>query len=801
MSAAWMWVRLDLRRRIRSLLVLALLVALTTGVVLTAVAGSRRGADALDRLLEKTKPATIAVLPNKPGFDWDAVKAIDGVESVGLFPVASYLIDGLPPEGPANFPYDAEVMDSIERPVVLDGRLADPTRDDEVVISHAFEGTYGLGVGDTVTLRLYSPEQIDAEMEGAELEGADGPAIEARIVGVIRSPWFSDSGDGVDGTLVPSAGLFTQHRANFVGAEESNYVNALVRLEGGGEAVPAFREHLAEVTGRRDIEFFYLAADAQHIRDVGRFEADALLVFAAAAGIAALFLVGQSIVRYVAASTAELEVLQAVGMRPRQVRAMAAVGPTLAAVMGAAIGGIVAFLFSGWFPIGTIAPFEPSPGRRADLPVLLGGVALVIALVLGGALLASWLAGRSFREVRTARPSRLVGLTARAGAPVPVGIGTRFALERGAGPQAVPVVPALIGAIIGVAGIVGALTFAAGIDDATTHPERFGVYAQLLSFYGFNGEDLAPADEASAAIEADPDVVAVNDNRNGVAEAAGIDLSVFTIDPIESPPPVVMIEGTLPGSDDEVALAPDTAEAIGVAVGDRFELQGAAATKELTVSGLAFVPEGPHNEYDGGGWLTRGGFDRVVGPFKFHWTDITLREGADVDAVAARINTQVAEQLGYPPGSEVVETVAPPSRIGELKQLGRLPLYLAAFLALLAVTAVGHAVATAVRRRRHDLAVLRAIGLTRSQTRSIAYIQATVLALVGLVIGVPLGIAAGQSLWSSVAETTPVIHITPVAVITLILIAPVALLLAWLLAAVPSHRAASLRVGQVLRTE
>jgi hypothetical protein len=52
-----------------------------------------------------------------------------------------------------------------------------------------------------------------------------------------------------------------------------------------------------------------------------------------------------------------------------------------------------------------------------------------------------------------------------------------------------------------------------------------------------------------------------------------------------------------------------------------------------------------------------------------------------------------------------------------------------------------------------------------------------------------------------VAETTPVIHITPVAVITLILIAPVALLLAWLLATVPSHRAASLRVGQVLRTE
>ena len=51
------------------------------------------------------------------------------------------------------------------------------------------------------------------------------------------------------------------------------------------------------------------------------------------------------------------------------------------------------------------------------------------------------------------------------------------------------------------------------------------------------------------------------------------------------------------------------------------------------------------------------------------------------------------------------------------------------------------------------------------------------------------------------ADTTPVIHVTPVAALALVLIAPIVLLLANLLAAVPSHRAASLRVGQVLRTE
>ena len=60
--------------------------------------------------------------------------------------------------------------------------------------------------------------------------------------------------------------------------------------------------------------------------------------------------------------------------------------------------------------------------------------------------------------------------------------------------------------------------------------------------------------------------------------------------------------------------------------------------------------------------------------------------------------------------------------------MAALPLALSAFLAVLAVGAVGHALSIAVRRRRHELAVLRALGLTRRQSRLVIVTQASLLA-------------------------------------------------------------------------
>jgi len=49
--------------------------------------------------------------------------------------------------------------------------------------------------------------------------------------------------------------------------------------------------------------------------------------------------------------------------------------------------------------------------------------------------------------------------------------------------------------------------------------------------------------------------------------------------------------------------------------------------------------------------------------------------------------------------------------------------------------------------------VLRAIGLTRRQARLVLVSQATVLAVTGLALGIPLGLAAGSAVWRVAAPS------------------------------------------------
>ena len=798
------WLRLELPRRWRSLAVLALLVALATATVLTATAGARRGQTAVDRLYARTLPATVTVLPNQPGFDWDRVRDLPGVAALTRFAVAyGYAIKDAPLAS-SQFPFlDATMTRTIERPVVLQGRQYDPGRADEVVVTPVFAALNGKHPGDTLTLELTSPQQADQGYDGSSGPPPRGPRVQVRIAGVIRSPWLSDD-PGAMGGVIASPALFAQYRTDVLGTRGNVFVNALVRLRGGTAAIPAFRAELARATGRSDIDVWDNSVNfADPFRRVTGYEAACLLAFAIAALVTALFLVGQSIARYVSATVADLQILQAVGLTRGQGAAAAAAAPFLAALAGATAGVGGAIVASQWMPIGAAALIEPHPGIDADWLVLSAGWVLAPLLVLAAAAALTVRALGASRSGRAARRSVAAVAAVRAGLPVPMVIGTRFALEPGRGRLSVPIRPALLGAVTGVLGVLAAFTFAAGVSDAATHPERFGQTWQLGAFFGFNGQDGGHSARALQAVAADPDVTGVEDARIAGAQSGRFSVESYTYAPVAGKAmPVVMVDGRMPATRDEIVLAPVSARELHARTGSVIRLAGGGAPVTERVSGIGFVPVGPHNDYSDGGWLTPAGYDRLFAgthyPFKYHVAAVTVRPGADVAAVARRLNAATA-RAGAP--DMTFGPAAPVNELQVIQDLQVLPLALSAFLAVLAVAAIGYALATAVSRRRHELAVLQALGMTRRQTRLAVAIQATVLALAGLAFGIPLGLALGRVIWRVVAGFTPLAYHPPVAVWALLLIAPAALVIVNILAAWPQRHAARLHIGQVLRTE
>jgi hypothetical protein len=226
--------------------------------------------------------------------------------------------------------------------------------------------------------------------------------------------------------------------------------------------------------------------------------------------------------------------------------------------------------------------------------------------------------------VEAPRQSRVVAAAAGAGLPVSAVVGARFAFEPGRGLQSLPVRPALLGSIVGVAGALAALTFSAGVDDATRNLERFGVVHDLELFIGLDGTDYFPADDMLAAVASVDGVAGVNDTRSEVADTGNGQLAVLSVDPVGDPLAFVVTEGRLPYADGEVTIGPASARSLGLAVGDTIELTGTTGTAMVTVVGIGLMPQLAHNSTPMAGWSLRApttgsSTDSASGPASSSW--------------------------------------------------------------------------------------------------------------------------------------------------------------------------------------
>jgi ABC-type antimicrobial peptide transport system permease subunit len=148
-----------------------------------------------------------------------------------------------------------------------------------------------------------------------------------------------------------------------------------------------------------------------------------------------------------------------------------------------------------------------------------------------------------------------------------------------------------------------------------------------------------------------------------------------------------------------------------------------------------------------------------------------------------------------------VLSVQRPAEIVNYQSTGSTPGILAAGLAAGAVVALGLTLSASVRRRRRDLALLKAFGFTRRQLAATVACQASVAAIVGIIVGVPVGIALGRWLWDLFARNIYAVPLPTVPVLEVVLVALGAILLANLVAAVPGQMAARTPTALLLRSE
>ncbi len=798
MTAAWMWARTDLRARWRSWVVLGLLAGITFGLAAAGVAGARRTDRVLPEFVAAANLPSAAILANDPSFDAGQRAAVSALPEVRKpYPFMVGIASGVTePKG-----FEVTLIPAAPQSVqpligvLVAGRMPDPKRPDEVVVDQNAQRKLGLDIGKT----LLVGQKVSAADRAGAPPGFFPSGTESldfsqrlRVVGIAKS-------NGSDPSWTPSYGFWTKHRSRLAGL-----VNMFVLLRHGEADIERLRNDVEKITRRptnvESANDLYGLRKDKSVLDV---ESNGLLLFAIAVLLGGGVLVGQALVRAVTAGAADLPTWRAMGADRRMI-VPALVLPTALTALTAALSTIVvAIAISSRFPIGLARVNDLHLGTHAYWIVLLPTAIVAVASVLGAAWFTAWL--RVTRDERAVTsPSIAGGWATRVGLPPALLIGSRLAVEPGRGRRAVPVRSALIGAIAGVLGVVGCFTFRAGIDDAVSSPQRSGVVWD----WGVASGAGPVAPKAIATIARDPKISAVIHARwNRAVRIDGEATPVFGTARVKGDISFVVLRGRAPSSPDEIALAPVTMKALGAHVGSTVKI-GPGDGRSLQVVGEALVPATSHTDYDQSGWMTMAGLRSAVPP--------ASRQGADAfeDYVLIRTapgasNAAVGKDLarygnlngGGGGDAYFVGPATLPASVVDLTHVRALPLALGVFFGMLACATVAHALVTTVRRRKHDLAILRAFGFTRRQARIAIAWQATLLAVAGLVVGVPFGIIAGRTAWRWLAHSFPMVYVPPLALLAVLLVIPVSLVIANLIAAGPAHAATRIRPAEALRTE
>jgi ABC-type lipoprotein release transport system permease subunit len=794
-------VRAAFRRRWRSWVALAALVAVIGGVTLGAVAAGQRTARAYPDFLRLH------------GFDWAVatqtptdLARIPGVASAIEAP---YLLNGVP-SCRCSHPIDGNALSVVSvgsRTLghlvnLVSGRMPNPSNPDEALASFTLQRDDGVNVGTVIRMPMYAPSQQQAVLNSTGLGPTPrGPTITLTVVGIEASVTEFPSGINPSGGSATYDLYTSQAFASRLLPEIAAYYTYFVDLHNPAAGSAKFKHtvNAMGVLNQTQLDTpSSLEAGAIHPQAMGWW---LLALVGALAGIA---VVGQALSRQVFVESEDNTTLAALGVTPRQLAAATLTATGAVAVAGALGSILLAYLVSPFAPAGVARAAEASTGLAFDTAVLVvGGVA--VAGVVG--VLAMWPAIRAAGGRRGAspptRPSAIGARLNSAGAPPSVVIGVRHALERGSGSAASPVTTAILGTVLAVAALCGTGVFAASLSRLGSEPSLYGDDYQVIVYALHTSSTIAK-------IERTPGVEALSLGTSSRIEINHVFTTSFVTASLRGPVLLSVVEGSLPTQPDQIALGAATMHQAGVHVGSVVPVvvgqpQGGTRTVPLHVTGVVAFPTGVADDQAGLG----DGADLSLSMFCPSSSSVErcslVANSENSFAVLVRVvpgapgRAAIARLEAAFPG--YTATPAPPNGLVNFGEAVDFPLIFGVVLAVFGTATLVHLLVVSIARRRLEMGLLKSLGFVRHQVAAVVYWQTATVTVLGLVLGTTVGIAVGREVWIGFARNIGVVPAPVVDTgVTVLLLVGVGVTAA-LLAVAPAWAAARARASEVLRTQ
>jgi FtsX-like permease family len=817
---AWYRFRVTFGGRWGGCLTVVLLVGLLGGLAVGGVGAARRTESSFPTFLASTNPSNLSVFTGTAAESRLAqlplVRRVEGVDVLNVLPLGRNGAPNIGPGASQVFTLGSEgLFFKEDRVTAIKGRMADPNRGNEAVVTSEAAQLLGLHLGQTVSVGFYTNNQTSQPGFGTAKVQPTKKA-ELRVVGIVvsNSDVVQDDAQKSISALVLVTPALTKRLVQCCGTGDSEFG---LQLRHGGADVRAVEREVDRAlpagSGFYLVDPSVIETEAQRAIKP---EAIALGVFGGICGLAALLIASQIIGRQRRLLTDDLDTLRALGASPSVLVGDGLIGTLGAVVVGSLLAGGVAVALSPLGPLGPVRPVDPSSGVAFDWTVLSLGMVVLVVTLSAFAVVDSYRTARRLsdpiRQRSHQRPSGAAATVVTSGFPESAAMGVRFALEPGVGSNSVPVRSATLGAALAVLVVVATVTFGTSLNTLVSHPALYG-WNWNYELESPEGGGYIPGHEANQLLSRDPDVAAWT----------GVYFDSLRIDgetvPIigETPPSPVgppVRSGHALQTRNEIVLGATTLADLHKRVGDTVRASYGTSSAETTlrIVGTATMPAvgpglGLHLSMGTGAlvsdlFIPAGVRNPTSGPQGPNAYFVRLKSGANPSA-SLRSLQRIDNALDSDPNAAPMSvlSVQRPAEIVNYRTMGSTPALLGVGLAAGAVVALGLTLIASVKRRQRDFAVLRTLGFTGRQLGSVVAWQSSVAVAIGTVIGVPLGIILGRIPWNLFANEIDAIPAPTVPVASIALIVLGGIVLANIVAAVPGRIAAHTPTALLLRAE